>query len=270
MPPEAMGAGGGEDAGLARAEAHALLAGDAPALGAAVAPPAKRQVIAERLAALIASGALSLGDPLPSERELAAAMGVSRETIRGALAVLSARGIVAVAQGARTTVASDEVGDLGLRALPGPASDYDLREIHEGRLMVEGRIARAVAGRVPSRKLDRLAGLIAAQEEAARDPVRYLILDREFHTTIYRACGNRVLSDLAATLYSYQLDHRRRAVSRPGAIERSIGDHRAILAALREGDGGAVAAAFGVHERRIFETTLQLLEGGEPQGGDPR
>lgn len=52
-----------------------------------------KAIIAERFATLIASGVLSVGDPLPGERDLASAMGVSRETIRGALLILSTKGI---------------------------------------------------------------------------------------------------------------------------------------------------------------------------------
>ena len=236
------------------------------AIGEAMRPETMRETIARRLASLIGSGALAVGDPLPSERELSAAMGVSRETIRSALTILSARGIVQVAQGSRTTVATDDVGELGIpRVLPGAGArayglGYGLDDIHEGRLLVEGHIARLVAGRVDVETLDRLADLIEAQEGATGDPVRYLILDREFHAVIYRACGNRVLSDLATTLYSTLLDHRRRVVSRPGAIASSIDDHRAIFAALAAGDGDALAEAFGVHERRIYETTRQIME----------
>lgn len=245
----------------ARTDASALLDRAGTDL-ASVPREAMRDTIARRLASLIGSGALAVGDPLPSERELSAAMGVSRETIRNALTVLSTRGLVSVTQGARTTVASDDVGELGMpRVLPGVATgDYTLGDIHEGRLMVEGRISSLVAARIDAEQLDRLGGMIAAQERSTHDPVRYLVSDREFHAVIYRACGNRVLSDLAVTLYSTLLDHRRRVVARPGAIARSIDDHRAILAALRARDGAAVAAAFGVHERRIYETTRQIME----------
>ena len=230
-----------------------------------------KDIIAERLATMIGSGALSVGDPLPSERDLATAMGVSRETIRGALLILSTRGILTIAQGARTTVASDEVGELGLRkVLPSAGMErYALDDVHESRLLVEERVARLAVSRIGPEALHRLAELIEAQEGAVDDPVRYLILDREFHAVIYRASGNRVLADLAVTLYAYLLDHRRRVVARSGAIERSIGDHRAILAALRAGDGEATAAAFGVHERRIYETTRRLMQREERPGRAP-
>lgn len=216
--------------------------------------------VAERFATLIASGVLNVGDALPSERELASTMGVSRETIRGALLILSTKGIVATVQGARTKVVSVDVGDIGMSALSnGRVTDYGLDDVHEGRLMVEERLAVLAARRIDAPTLRHLKELIKTQEAATGDPVRFLIADRAFHTAVYQSCGNAVLSDLAATLYSYQLDHRRRAVSVAGAIERSIADHRVILAALEARDADALVQALGAHERRIYDSTRALL-----------
>jgi DNA-binding FadR family transcriptional regulator len=219
-----------------------------------------KEDVAEQFATLIASGVLSVGDTLPSERDLAATMGVSRESIRGALLILSTNGIVSVVQGARTKVASADVGTLGLSALSnGRVTDYALDDIHDGRLMVEARVAVLAAARIDDAATAELKSLIKAQEAASNDPVSFLIADRAFHTIVYRACGNAVLSDLAATLYSYQLDHRLRAVSMTGAIAQSIADHRAILSALVARDADSLVAAMGVHERRIYDSTRALL-----------
>ncbi|MEM7710616.1 MAG: FCD domain-containing protein [Pseudomonadota bacterium] len=254
-------------------DAQSLLIDD-PAGLARMPRPSMKDAIAEKLASLIGSGVLAVGDSLPAERELASAMGVSRETIRGALLILSTRGILSVVQGARTTVASDDVGDMALAAIPSrPVTSYELDDVHDARLLVEARIAGLVAARPDPDLLARLGDLIEAQCEAT-DPVRFLILDREFHTQIYRASGNAVLTDVATTLYSYLMDHRRRAVAQDGAIARSIADHRAILAALATGDGAGAAETFGIHERRIYETTRQLMARAKTNddimGGDPK
>lgn len=219
-----------------------------------------KNTIAEKLATLIASGALSVGDELPSERDLAAAMRVSRETIRGALLILSTRGILSVVQGARTTVVSADVGELALPEMPyRDVTAYSLDDVHNARLVVEASVARRAAEQIDAASLSRLRDLIAAQEVAGEDPVSFLISDREFHTVIYRAGANRVLADVATTLYAYLLDHRRHVVTRPGAIRTSISDHRAIFDALARRDGDAVVAAFAVHERRIYDTTRQII-----------
>lgn len=240
-------------------DAQTLLADDL--CGTATVPRrSMKDTIAEKLATLIASGVLSVGDELPSERDLASTMGVSRETIRSALLILSTRGILSVVQGARTTVASADVGEMALSGMPyRDVMTYGLDDVHEARLLVEARVARLAAERIDAAALVRLRALIAAQEAAGEDPVRFLISDREFHTVIYRACGNAVLSDVATTLYAYLLDHRRLVVGRPGAIESSIADHRAIFDALARHDGDAVVGAFAVHERRIYETTRQIM-----------
>jgi DNA-binding FadR family transcriptional regulator len=238
---------------------RAILTDDANALKS-VAKQSMRDFVAQKIATVIATGVLDVGDPMPGERELAAALSVSRETVRGAILILSTKGIVSVAQGTRTVVASTDVGELALQAARfRDISHYSLDDVHEARLLIEDRIARAAARRIESAALDALRNSIAAQEAASSDPVRFLICDREFHTAIYRAGGNAATADIAADLYSYLLDHRRRAVAQPSSIATSIADHRAILAGLEARDPDAAAKAFAIHETRIYTTTKQLL-----------
>ena len=215
--------------------------------------------VAERFATLIVSGVLSVGDALPSERDLASTMGVSRETIRGALLILSTKGIVSVVQGTRTKVVSADVGHLGMSEKSNSrVTDYTLDDVHEGRLMVEAQVAVLAAERIDVATINQLKKLVKVQEATVGHPVNFLIADRAFHTIVYQSCGNEVLSDLAANLYSYQLNHRRSAVSKPGAIKQSIEDHRIILTALGARDADALIKAFGVHELRIYSSTLAM------------
>lgn len=215
-----------------------------------------KDFVVQKIATVIATGILDVGDPLPGERELAAALSVSRETVRGAILILSTRGILSVTQGTRTVVASAELGELAVQsARYRDISRYSLDDVHEARLLVEGEVARAAAVRVEAATLETLHKSIEAQEAAVDDPVRFLICDREFHTAIYRAGGNAALADMAADLYSYLLDHRRRVVAQPTSIATSIADHRAILAGLEARDPEAAARAFAIHETRIYTTT---------------
>jgi DNA-binding FadR family transcriptional regulator len=219
-----------------------------------------KDFVVRKIATLIATGILDVGDPLPGERELAAALSVSRETVRGAILILSTKGILSVTQGTRTVVAATDVGELAVQsARYRDISGYSLDDVHEARLLIEDQVARAAAGRIEASTLETLRKSIEAQEAAIDDPVRFLICDREFHTAIYRAGGNAALADMAADLYSYLLDHRRRAVAQPSSIATSIADHRAILAGLEAHDPDTAARAFAVHETRIYTTTKQLF-----------
>src|SRR5690606_11488503 len=108
-----------------------------------------KDFVVRKIATFIATGVLNVGDPLPSEREVAAALSVSRETIRGAILILATRGILSVAQGTRTVVASDDVGDLAIQsARYRDIAAYSLGDVHKARLLIEDAVARAAAARV--------------------------------------------------------------------------------------------------------------------------
>lgn len=243
-----------------------ILADDGTALSG-VPKQSMKDFVVQKIATFIATGILGVGDQLPSERELASALSVSRETVRGAILILSTRGILSVTQGTRTVVASTELGELALQsARYRDISAYSLDDVHEARLLIEDTVARAAALRMEAATLDMLRKSIAAQEAASDNPVRFLICDREFHTAVYRAGGNAALADMAADLYSYLLDHRRRAVAQRDSIATSIADHRAILAGLEARDPDRAAKAFAVHETRIYTTTKQLFMQSAPKG----
>ena len=91
-----------------------------------------------------------------------------------------------------------------------------------------------------------------------------------FHEPPFR-CTNEGWGefDMTIDLYAYMLEHRRRAVSRPGAIAKSCRDHAAIVAALRAHDANAVVAAFDHHLTRIYRTTRSILESEARASGLP-
>lgn len=219
-----------------------------------------RDIVCDKLQMLIASGVLQVGDVLPGERELAAALGVSRETVRGAVQTLATRGILEVSHGARTRVVSAEVGPITIGiGKPKAINSYDIDAVHGARLVVERQVVAEAARRIDEATLGLLQENLAAQRAADGDPVRFLICDREFHLAIYRASENPLLADFTMDLYAYMLDHRRRAVAQPGAIQRSYRDHVAIVDALREHDEAAVVAAFDAHLKRIYQTTRSIM-----------
>ncbi|WP_182421924.1 FadR/GntR family transcriptional regulator [Aureimonas sp. ME7] len=242
---------------------------NAPELREAIVRRNVRDVVAGKIAMMIASGILKVGDDLPSERELAAALQVSRETVRGGIQILAARGLVAVLQGARTRVRSDEVGPEFKRLRePRLMNVYGLEDIHAARLMNETAVVADAAERIDDETLRYLRQSLKAQEATFDDPVRFLITDREFHLAIYRCSANPVLADFVVDLYAYMLEQRCRAVSQPGAIARSYADHVAIVAALEGRDRAATVEAFEVHIERIYRTTLDAMHrtsAGEPE-----
>jgi DNA-binding FadR family transcriptional regulator len=233
---------------------------EAPHLKAEIGRRTVRERISDKLASLIASGILQIGEELPSERELAALLSVSRETVRGAIQTLAEVGVVAVSQGSRTRIVSRKIDTLKIGVTsPRAINAYELESVHKSRLLIERAVAAEAAARIDDSTLARLEQSLAIQKQTMRDPVHFLICDREFHLTIYRSCGNPLLADFVADLYTFMLEHRRIAISRPGAIEKSYLDHIAILHALRAHDPQAATEAIGRHIDRIYATTVEIL-----------
>ena len=238
---------------------------DVPAFRDAVVKRSIKDIIADKIAGLIASGILQVGDHLPSERDLAASLNVSRETVRGAIQVLGTKGVIGVSHGSRTRVLRADVGSVAIGATTARAIDaYDLDSVHASRLLVERQVVADAARRADEVLLSELEASLDAQRAAGADAVRFLIADREFHVAVYRASGNPLLADFTTDLYAYMMGHRRVAVSRPGAIATSLSDHVAIVAALRSHDAERAVAAFATHTHRIYDTTQVLLKRSDP------
>ena len=190
----------------------------APHLKAEIGRRTVRERISDKLASLVASGILQVGDELPSERELASLLDVSRETVRGAIQTLAAMGVVAVSQGARTRVVSRKIDTLKIGVTsPSAINAYDLESVHKARLLIERAVAAEAASRIDDDTLARLEQSLAIQKQTMRDPVHFLICDREFHITIYRSSGNplaRGLRDRPLCVHARPQEGRRLAARR--------------------------------------------------------
>ncbi len=215
--------------------------------------------LADKLAYMISAGLICEGDELPSERELANTLDVSRETVRGAIQLLLSKGMVEVSQGARTRVAkglSDNWKDsVGL-----DLDDYDVSTVTETRRVIEVAILRQAAINITNKDLERLSYLISLQEDMFDDPVAFHISDREFHSVIYQAGKNDLLAKIAGDVYSYALDARHTAMKQESAIERSVREHMAIYRALEKHDPDAAERAVTGHLDSIYRSTMNALE----------
>jgi DNA-binding FadR family transcriptional regulator len=219
-----------------------------------------RDQISDKLAYMILTGLLRPGDDLPSERQLAGTLGVARESVRSAIAVLQARRMIEVSQGARTRVIG--AGKTKLHDAVGVLErlkNRSFEEVAEARGLVEEQVVRLAAKRIDRAALSRLEQLLRDQESMLADPVNFQISDREFHSVLYAACGNNLLSDVVNDFYDYALDYRRLALKRHGAIARSMTDHRAIVAAMKTRDPELAAAAMNRHLERVRKTTLKEM-----------
>ena len=222
---------------------------------------------ADKLSYMIQSGLLQKDDDLPSERELSETLKVSRESVRGAIAMLADRGMVEVSQGARTRI----IGTAGMKLVDSVRSlsalkDHKAEVVNEARAEIEVQVIRLATTRISDGDLQRMQTLVAAQHAMVDDPVAFQISDREFHSTMYAACGNPLMANFVSDLYDYALDFRRRALQCKGTIAQSVSDHERILAALWTRDVGLAETALSAHLDHIHKTTVAVMEPGSSPG----
>lgn len=220
-------------------------------------PSSARDLVAAKIISLISTGALNVGDDLPSERDLAVAFNLSRSSVRSGIQLLAARGIVQIAQGVKTRVMSSDVENDVRRVRP--VNEYNIEEIHEARAKLEIDVVRSAAERIDAKTLDKLEAMLEAQFKMVSDPIGYLVSDRGFHVTIYEACGNRILADFVSDLYGYEIARRRKVMSVPESIHESCLEHEKILIGLKARDPDATGQAFAEHLQHVYLTTKSIM-----------
>ncbi|WP_309062799.1 FadR/GntR family transcriptional regulator [Streptomyces sp.] len=202
----------------------------------------------QKIKGMIVSGALRPGDRLPRESELAAELGLSRNSLREAVRALSLIRILDVRQGDGTYVTSLDP-QLLLEALSFVVDfhrDDTVLEFLAVRRILEPAATALAATRIAEERLDALAKQL---DDLGDEPsVEELVAaDLDFHRAIVRSAGNSVLCSLLDGLSGPTTRARVWRGLTQDAVGRTLREHRAILAALRARDAEAARSWATVH-----------------------
>jgi GntR family transcriptional regulator, sialic acid-inducible nan operon repressor len=194
--------------------------------------------IARDIEARILSGELSIGDTLPSERDLMVHYGVGRPAVREALLWLNKTGLLAVSNGDRTRVSEPDPKEL-LDLLSGAAKmlvsrPNGVRLFQQTRTFVEAAIAREAAHRATDKDIQRLEELLIANEGCSSDVEAFSASDDAFHFYIASIAQNPLLDALYHAVLELLEDQRRMSLSHPQALQLAMQSHRAIFEAIRD------------------------------------
>lgn len=230
----------------------------------------KAQLLVERITKAVAEGLLKPGDQLPSEREMAEELAVSRSIVREALSALGATGLIARRVGRGNFIA--DVPDpmvLRARALGFLDSSPDPYEVWLAREALEPALSELIVGNASIEDFGKLALALNALTQACetQDWGGYFSADQQFHASLVACTHNtcvmqameRLLSEMQAPLWktlkqSYFLEN-------PMNAETSVEDHKLILAAVLERDGPELGASLKKH----FQDLRSVLEYGGAQ-----
>lgn len=211
--------------------------------------------IAGQLKLLIVNGSLAPDERLPAEPSLAAAFGVSRNTVREALRMLSSMGLVRTERGVNggTFVARIDPVDVSeflesrLGILIGSES-ISPDDLAEARVMIEVPCARQAALRRTDEDLAELQAIVDAERDDTHAWSRGEH-SHEFHLRLLQSTGNAVLELMLAPVLS--ISRPNQLQPKPGTWPSTNDDHARILDAVRRGDAEAAAAATLEHLQRV-------------------
>lgn len=257
---------------------HAPMVVDALAAAAAdngpMTPPSRlSDRVAERLRALIVERGLRPGDRLPSERALAAEMGISRTSLREAIAQLSSKGLLTARVGGGTYVclppAVQAATDPLKPYLPLFQGDPEYRfDVLEVRHALEGMAAWHAALRANDGDRERIRAAHDAMVavHGHDDPTAEAHADAAFHLSIIEASHNLVLLQVMRGLFELLQANisqsREKLYLSPRTFDPLLVQHRALLDGVLAGDPERARAA--AHEHLSFvHTSLRTFDEDE-------
>ena len=211
---------------------------------------------------------LGPGDRLPSERDLAASLRVSRPSVREAVRSLQAEGRLVVRHGQGVFVAEPAM-QRNLRESIAQL-DHSLSELFAMREVLEVPAARWAAQRQDAEGVQAVQAAFADLDDALRveprDFEQLQLLDANFHLRIVQAAGNRLLVQSQGVLNELLLTGMQTTLAIEGRVDQSREEHLRILNALLDGDAASAARAAQAHvrntrraaNRRIAEANARL------------
>jgi DNA-binding FadR family transcriptional regulator len=233
---------------------------------AAIEPRRLYRQVADQLRQLIADGEYPVGGRLPTERELAEKLGVSRPTVREALIALEVEGRLRIRVGSGIYVADHAPAAV----VPAQQPIEGSFEILRARAFVESAVAEEAARQASPAHVARLDSVLAAGKRRQRSRDEYLVHDRGFHTTIAAMLGNAVLVRFVCEMFDLRMNPHFEQLARhtedPSFTKLAHAEHIVIRDAIAAGDPARARAAMHEHLERSHQRFARDF-GEQPAGG---
>ena len=205
------------------------------------------EVIA-RLKSLISRGVFLAGSKLPSERDLADALAVSRPTLRQALRALQILGVIRSRQGSGSYLA-DSLSDILKEPLEFALAlkGVGKTDLFETRQALEVRLAGLAAQRRTEEDLQRMLDALAKMKKSINIADEWCVYEMRFHECIVHAARNAVMGTIMEMLSRLLVESRNRTIQLLEDYSRSYQSHENVFVAIDSRDAEAASLAMAVH-----------------------
>ncbi|WP_447742657.1 FadR/GntR family transcriptional regulator [Variovorax boronicumulans] len=215
-----------------------------------LASPAVAATAARLIQQRIADGTYAAGGLLPSQRDLAEQLGISRTSLREALSTLQGTGLVIPRPGKGMYVAEDG-GQQAPAASPAWkfATSHSLQDVYQLRFAVENFTARLACLVIEADDLAALRANAQAMRACidAGDFTQATQLDFDFHMQIIGIAGNQAIAEILRNSAEVMQESQRLPFYKRGARHATYDEHMAIIEALAQGNPALAQQAMTQH-----------------------
>ncbi|WP_290596394.1 MULTISPECIES: FadR/GntR family transcriptional regulator [unclassified Archaeoglobus] len=221
--------------------------------------------VLEVLRSSILSGKLKPGEKLPSERELAKLLNVSRTSVREALKLLAAQGLIKIVHGQGAFVSAENPDHLVRKLFEVQKTDYKtIEDIMAIRRVLEVKAAEWAAKRASQEQLNQLRELIETTKNRISSQSEGTLLtlidhDNRFHTLIAESTGNIVLVNLMSNLLDFLAEIRSHTLKIEGRQIKSLKEHEKIAEAVINRDPEKASKYMEEHLRSVEKDVLNKV-----------
>ncbi len=171
---------------------------------------AEYDVAIEYIFGLMKDGTLKVGDKLPTERTIAAELGIGRNKAREALSILSGMGMIESRQGSGNFVSGNASGAIrNMIIMMMALNTISRQEVCKFRRDMEKAVCSSLISNPPSEEMkNRIKDTLRAMDGLSGEELAKA--DRDFHNALVKATGNKlweVMMDAVADLYSEWIDY---------------------------------------------------------------
>lgn len=218
------------------------------------------ELVVDQIEEQILSRALTVGDRLPGERELAARLDVSRTAVREAIRMLEAQGVV------RSAVGSGPEAGTFVSSMPSEAltrllrlhvalANFPIDDVVEARVVLERSSAALAATQASEADLAAIRSPLLGMDVQVEDRIAFNELDTAFHIAIAEAGRNRLVADITIAIRDSMrrpILERLQRLDAPAWHEvqaRLQAEHHAVYDAIASGDAAASQRLIEEHIR---------------------
>jgi len=211
--------------------------------------------VASGLEAMIRDGALSTGDPLPSERELTVQFGVGRTAVREALFHLQKMGVIELKSGERAKV-TRPTPEVVVESLAGAARHMltepdGIKQFQSARTFFEVGLARHAAKHATESDLRALAEALDHNRQCIGDLAKFEKSDVAFHYVLAVIPQNPIYTALHSAIAEWLVEQRHVTLAYPGQNKIAYRAHKTIYDAIAARDPDRAERVIKAHLNQV-------------------